>query len=306
MKVKCPQCNMEYEVEESMRGQKFNCLNENCSGIIGVPKPFSSQNNRAGRQSTADRYNRAGKQSTADKYNTASTLPSTLLWDMHDCFSLQKKCIWGILISMVLFIVFLFALESAEDEVRHCEYKLSYAQMDVRMATNDVIFAYDRDEKDEAQSKLRQAETYLDTCKREFDSAEDIYDFVLIIFWISLVLCVISIIVFSILILKFFYKAWKLLPEDRAITTPNKAIWLNFVPGLFPFWQWVTYFELGKAYSDLTGRRANKVFALIVSVMNFLGVGLLLLLPWVIIMMVFQGELLRSAEIIVSNQTEDK
>ena len=184
MKVKCPQCNMEYEVEESMRGQKFNCLNENCSGIIGVPKPFSSQNNRAGRQSTADRY------------NTASTLPSTLLWDMHDCFSLQKKCIWGILISMVLFIVFLFALESAEDEVRHCEYKLSYAQMDVRMATNDVIFAYDRDEKDEAESKLRQAETYLDTCKREFDSAENTYDFVLIIFWISLVLCVISIIVF--------------------------------------------------------------------------------------------------------------
>ena len=301
MKVKCPQCNMEYTVEESMRGQKFNCLNENCSGIIAVPKPFSSQNNEAGRQSTADRY------------NTASALPSTLLWDMHDCFSLQKKCIWGILISMVLFIVFWFALESAEDEVRDCEFELYGAQMDVRMATNAVIFAYDEYERDKAENKLRRAENYLDraenhldTCKREFDSAEETYDFVLIFFWISLVSCVISIIVFSILILKFFYKAWKLLPEDRAITTPNKAIWLNFVPGLFPFWQWVTYFELGKAYSDLTGRRANKVFALIVSVMNFLGVGLLLLLPWVVIMMVFQGELLRSAEIIVSNQTEDK
>ena len=219
MKVRCPQCNMEYTVEESMRGQKFNCLNENCSGIIGVPKPFSSQ------------------------YNTASTRPSGLLWEMQECFFLQKKCIWGILISRVLFIVFVLALEgNIEPEI----------------------------------------------------------------FLILLGFCVIPNTVFSLLILKFFYKAWKLLPEDRAITTPNKAIWLNFVPGLFPFWQWVTYFELGKAYSDLTGRRANKVFALIVSVMNFLGIGLLLLLPWVIIMMVFQGELLRSAEIIVNNQTEDE
>ena len=239
MKVKCPQCNTEYEVDESMRGQKFNCLNENCPGIIAVPKPFSSQNNRASRQRTADKYNRAGRQRTADRYNTASTRPSDLLWEMHDCFSLQKKCIWGILISRVLFIIFVLALGSVEP----------------------------------------------------------------VFFLISLVFCVIVNIVFLILILKFFYKAWKLLPKDRAITTPNKAIWLNFVPGLFPFWQWVTYFELGKAYSDLSGRRANKVFALIVSVMNFLGMWLLLLLPWVIIMMVFQGELLRSAEIIVNNQT---
>ncbi|MBO5680430.1 MAG: hypothetical protein J6T08_01835, partial [Lentisphaeria bacterium] len=89
-------------------------------------------------------------------------------------------------------------------------------------------------------------------------------------------------------------------------TTPNKAIWLNFVPGLFPFWQWVTYFELGKAYTDLTGRRAHQVLAVIVSVMNFLGMWLLLLLPGVIIMMVFQGELLRSAEIIVNNQTGEE
>ena len=252
MKVKCPQCNTEYKVEESMRGKNFNCLNKNCPGIIAVPKPFSSQNNRAGRQSTADRYNTAGRQSTADRYNradrqktadrynTASTRPSNLLWEMHDCFSLQKKCIWGILISRVLFIVFVLALGGNIEPG---------------------------------------------------------------FFLILLVFCVIANIVFSILILKFFYNAWKLLPEDRAITTPNKAIWLNFVPGLFPFWQWVTYFELGKAYSDLSGRRANKVFALIVSVMNFLGMGLLLLLPWVIIMMVFQGELLRSAEIIVNNQT---
>ena len=125
------------------------------------------------------------------------------------------------------------------------------------------------------------------------------------LFFISLGTFIALLLLFLIFHLIFIYQGWRIIPRETAVTTPKKAIWLNFVPGLFPFWQWVTYFELGKAYSDLSGRRANKVFALIVSVMNFLGVWMISL-PWIAIILVMQGELLRSAEIIVNNQTGEE
>ena len=131
----------------------------------------------------------------------------------------------------------------------------------------------------------------------EMKKIEASSDFYFAVAGMILGVCGVLLFVFMVLHWIFIHCGWSLVPRDKAVTTPNKAIWLNFVPGLMPFWNWVTYFELGRHYSELTGRRGNKVLALIMSVMTTLG-GPVLLLAWFVILLVMQGELLRSAEII--------
>ena len=161
------------------------------------------------------------------------------------------------------------------------------------------------EELDSLETKLRDCDERCELARKEQHKYLNRIKVFRNLFFISLGTFIALLLLFLIFHLIFIYQGWRIIPRETAVTTPNKAIWLNFVPGLFPFWQWVTYFELGKAYSDLSGRRANKVFALIVSVMNFLGVWMISL-PWIAIILVMQGELLRSAEIIVNNQTGEE
>ena len=161
------------------------------------------------------------------------------------------------------------------------------------------------EELDSLETKLRDYDERCELARKEKHKYLNRIKVFRNLFFISLGTFIALLLLFLIFHLIFIYQGWRIIPRETAVTTPKKAIWLNFVPGLFPFWQWVTYFELGKAYSDLSGRRANKVFALIVSVMNFLGVWMISL-PWIAIILVMQGELLRSAEIIVNNQTGEE
>ncbi len=195
-------------------------------------------------------------------------------------------------------------------ELETVKYRKAHLQEDYQTAEEDLNQA-SREYKEITQKLDSLKTTYSDQVEgaqkanNDFKNLTKQLENLTILLYICLIVYSVLWLWFLIYHFTFIYQGWHLIPETTAVTTPNKAIWLNFVPGLFPFWQWVTYFELGKAYSDLSGRRANKVFALIVSVMNFLGVWIISL-PWIAIILVMQGELLRSAEIIVNNQTEDE
>lgn len=234
MKVTCPECNQEYEVDESMRGQKVYCIKDNCPGEILVPKKMLKKRPTA-----------ATPQVPEKSFLNSPKNPSYVLIEkMQKMFDWQKRifAFWIVLLlSSVLFSI--CAVNSSND---------------FYPAAAGVILGF----------------------------------------------CGVLLFVFMIQHWIFIHCGWSLVPRKDAVTTPNKAIWLNFVPGLMFFWNWVTYFELGRHYSELTGRRGNKVLALIMSVMTTLG-GPVLLLAWFAMVLVMQGELLRSAEIIVKEKDFD-
>ena len=291
MMVNCPQCNTEYEAEESMRGQKFKCQVEGCPGIIEIPDPeansrkYSQYEERKKIKVTCPQCNtkyKVKESMRGQKFKCkvegcpgiigipdpeAKSRNYLQNEEIADCdimkrlFELQCKFFFGIIIAFVVLIPLIINYLKAVCAV---------------MIVHGSVEHYAR----EAESA-----SFLLTCN-----------------WIVLLGLLLA---FYISHYIFMHKAWKLLPQKTAVTTPNKAIWLNLVPFLRPFWQWVTYFELGKAYSDLSGRRANKVFGLIYSVMNTLG-GIFLILPHLVMTLVLQWELLRSAEIIADRETAEE
>lgn len=93
----------------------------------------------------------------------------------------------------------------------------------------------------------------------------------------------------------FMYNLWQLAPQGKVPTTPGKAIWMNFVPFLFPFWQWITYYELGKIFSDISGKSNCKVQSFIFSLMNFMGMAALFI-PWGAVLLSMESEFIEAAE----------
>lgn len=221
MKVTCPECNREYELDEGMRGLTVYCTAAGCDGVIAIPEKRNST-----RRFSMGKTVSSGRSIAPEGYEVYEKMQTMFDW--------QKVILIVLLLSSVLF--WICAVNSSDD---------------FYFAVAGMILGF----------------------------------------------CGVLLFVFIVLHWIFIHCGWSLVPRDKAVTTPNKAIWLNLVPGLMFFWNWVTYFELGRHYSELTGRRGNKVLALIMSVMTTLG-GPVLLLAWFAMVLVMQGELLRSAEII--------
>lgn len=167
----------------------------------------------------------------------------------------------------------------------------------------------------------------LRTLKSEFSAQKILYSILILVnllFWISffmyddrphdedvivfllimLVFNSIFLLIFLCVHLAFIYNCWTLIPPERAAASPAKAIWMNFVPFLFPFWQWITYYELGKAFSDLTGARNNKVQAFIFSLMNFFGLSVLFI-PWGAMLLSMESEFLKSAQLLALDDLKE-
>lgn len=310
MKVTCPECNQEYEVDESMRGQKVYCIKDNCPGEILVPKKMLKKHPAAATPQVSEKSVLKGT-----KYFSYASLEK-----MQKMFDWQKRMLAFLIFSLLLSVFFFACAANANGNA----ILLSFAKTQCKIEREAHMNAVERLEHrskssyyseaevreaeiaaEEAKNRLDAKKTSLNELIKEYgENPEETSDFYFAVARVILCVSGIFLIIFMVQHWIFIHCGWSLVPRDKAVTTPNKAIWLNFVPGLMFFWNWVSYFELGRHYSELTGRRGNKVLALIVSVMTTLG-GPVLLLAWVAILLVMQGELLRSAEIIVKEKDFD-
>ena len=307
MKVTCPECNREYEVDESMRGQKVYCIKDNCPGEILVPKKMLKKH--------------PAPQVPEKSFLNSPKNPSYVLIEkMQKMFDWQKRMLAFLIFSLLLSVFFFACAANADGNA----YLLSVIKVECEIEQKAHMNAVERLEyrskssyyseaevrkaeiaAEEAKNRLDAKKTRLNELIKEYgENPEETSDFYFAVAGVMLAICCVLLFVFMVQHWIFIHCGWSLVPRDKAVTTPNKAIWLNFVPGLMFFWNWVTYFELGRHYSELTGRRGNKVLALIMSVMTTLG-GPVLLLAWFAITLVMQGELLRSAEIIVKEKDFD-
>lgn len=295
MKVTCPECNREYELDEGMRGLTVYCTAAGCDGVIAIPeKRNSTQRFSMGKTVSS------GRSIAPERYEVYEKMQKMFDW--------QKRMLAFLIFSLLLSVFFFACAENEKGNAMH----LSFIEFECENAREDHLTAIKilercRESSYSTEAEVRDAEIAAEEAKKQLDEKrarldemkkiEASSDFYFAVAGMILGFCGVLLFVFMVLHWIFIHCGWSLVPRDKAVTTPNKAIWLNFVPGLMPFWNWVTYFELGRHYSELTGRRGNKVLALIMSVMTTLG-GPVLLLAWFVILLVMQGELLRSAEII--------
>lgn len=308
MKVTCPECNREYEVDEGMRGLTVYCTAAGCDGVIAIPKKRNST-----RRFSMGKTVSSGRSIAPEGYEVYEKMQKTC--------GAQKITIVFCIITFLLCLLFNACAEKAEKDAEEFEYALrdrGYYQ-EAQYKFNG--WRHEQWKKaDQKVEELRAKYGTLNECK----NSVTLYNNLLLLMRIAHVVCWL---ILACLHWSFIHCGWRLVPEDKAVTTPNMAVLLNLVPGLMPFWNWVTYFELGRHYSELTGRRGNKVLALIMSVMTTLGgTGIFtawlawgekvwklkhlwgvpsFLIAWFVMVLVMQGELLRSAEIIVKEKDFD-
>lgn len=302
MKVTCPECNREYEVDEGMRGLTVYCTAAGCDGIIAIPKKRNSTQRFSMGKTVS-----SGRSFAPEGYEVYEKMQKMFDW--------QKRMLAFLIFSLLLSVFFFACAENEKGNAKH----LSFIEFECENAreyhlTAIKILERCRESSYSTEAEVRDAEIAAEEAKKQLDEkrarldemkkTEESSDFYFAVAGVILGFCGVLLFVFMVLHWIFIHCGWSLVPRKDAVTTPNKAIWLNFVPGLMPFWNWVTYFELGRHYSELTGRRGNKVLALIMSVMTTLG-GPVLLLAWFVMVLVMQGELLRSAEIIVKEKDFD-
>lgn len=329
MKVTCPECNQEYEVDESMRGLTVYCTAAGCDGVIAIPKKRNSTQRFSMGKTVS-----SGRSIDPEGYEVYEKMQKTC--------GAQKITIVFCIITFLFCLLFNACAEKYEKGAKELEYALDdrawrESQCNSYKTVYDMSESFPRDERQEAIESYKRARKKLEEENQkvkelrakygtlnECKNSAKLYNILLLLMRIAHVVCWL---ILACLHWSFIHCGWRLVPEDKAVTTPNMAVLLNLVPGLMPFWNWVTYFELGRHYSELTGRRGNKVLALIMSVMTTLGgTGIFtawlawgekvwklkhlwgvpsFLIAWFAMVLVMQGELLRSAEIIVKEKDFD-
>lgn len=104
---------------------------------------------------------------------------------------------------------------------------------------------------------LHQSPYYASSLQPNWTEANSSLNTCFLWWWLSAILgfitfglgFIVSMVLFYVLI----YKYWNLIPPNRAVTTPGKAVGFLFIPFFCIYWWWVAFVGLGKALNREIG-----------------------------------------------------